>query len=119
MNLLYEADIKGISISELLKELPLSPEDFVAEILTGVEKNMEDFDELINRHLKEWSMERMPIIDRAIIRIAASEMKNTNTPLGAVLNEAVELSKEYSTENSGRFVNGMLASIAQELRPDS
>ncbi len=119
LNLLYEADAKEIPIDELLKELPLSPDDFTLEILTGIKENTEAFNELISRYLKEWTLERMSIVDRAIIRIAACELKNTDTPTSVILNEAVELSKEYSTENSGRFVNGMLASIAKELRPDS
>jgi N utilization substance protein B len=59
-----------------------------------------------------WRIERMPAVDRAILRLALYELRHTDTPLGVVIDEAVELAKRYSTERSGAFVNGVLAKLA-------
>lgn len=59
-----------------------------------------------------WRVERMPAVDRAVLRLALFELRHTETPVGVVISEAVELAKEYSTARSGAFVNGVLASLA-------
>lgn len=66
----------------------------------------------------DWRVERMPAVDRAILRLGVYELRYTDTPVGVVLSEAVELAKRYSTGESSRFVNGVLASIAAEVRSD-
>ena len=59
-----------------------------------------------------WRVERMPAVDRAILRLALYELRHTDTPVAVVISEAVELAKEYSTQRSGAFVNGVLAALA-------
>lgn len=115
-NLLYEAEIKGLDVLELLEELPIVPDDFVLEILKGIHNDLQSINEVISKFSPDWPLERMPSMDRAVLRLATYELKHTELPVAVILNEAVEISKEYSTENSGRFVNGVLASIAKEFR---
>ncbi|HEX2042681.1 MAG TPA: transcription antitermination factor NusB, partial [Acidimicrobiales bacterium] len=67
---------------------------------------------------RDWAVERMPAIDRALLRMGVFELLHRpDVPTGVVLSEAVELAARYSTEDSGRFVNGVLARIAEEVRP--
>lgn len=118
LSLLYEADAKGMSPVAVLDEQVLPPEEFVADVVTGVTEHGQEADDLIRRFSKGWSLERMPVIDRTLLRMAIYELGHRpDVPTGAVISEAVELAKRYSTDDSGKFVNGMLAAIAKELRP--
>jgi len=118
LGLLYEAEIKGITPSELLAELPVAPDAFAAAEVEGVGRCLTRLDELIGRYAVAWAVDRMPAIDRALLRMAAWELlERPDIPTGAVISEAVELAKTYSTEESGRFVNGVLGSLAAEARP--
>ena len=90
-----------------------------ARIVDGVTANLTALDEAISEASDNWRVERMAPVDRTIIRIGLYELRHQpDTPLGVVLNEAVELAKRYSTEQSGAFVNGVLAALAREERPD-
>lgn len=118
LSLLYEAEAKGETPDEVLDSLPLAPEAFAADLVSGVGAHRDDVDALIRRFAKGWSLERMPSIDRNLLRIATFELGHRDdVPTGAVISEAVELAKRYSTDDSGKFVNGLLARIAKELRP--
>jgi N utilization substance protein B len=78
-----------------------------------------DIDALISKASTNWRLDRMPSIDRAVLRLATFELGHRpDVPLGAVIDEAVELAKRYSTDDSGRFVNGILSRLAVELRAD-
>jgi N utilization substance protein B len=117
LSLLYEAEAKDIRAAKLLAQLPVSPEPFVVDLVTGVDAHRQRLDELIGQHAIDWTLERMPAIDRNILRLGAYELlERPDVPLGAVISEAVELAKRYSTDESGRFVNGVLSSIALESR---
>jgi transcription antitermination protein NusB len=116
LGLLYEAETKGTEVTEVLAALPVPPEAFALELVEGVGANRCRLDELIERHSVDWSIGRMPVVDRNVLRIAAFELsERPGTPVAAVIDEAVELAKCYSTERSGRFVNGVLAALATEL----
>jgi len=118
LELLYEADAKGCSPAEVLAHLVIDPDPFAIDIVTGVGSYLAEGDELLRRFSKGWALERMPVVDRTLLRMAVYELGHRlDVPTGAVISEAVELAKRYSTDDSGRFVNGMLASIADELRP--
>ena len=118
LSLLYEADAKDLTPDELLRELPIDPEPFAADIVRGVGTNQAKIDALLERFAVDWAIERMPVIDRTLLRIAIYELlERADVPTGAIISEAVELAKMYSTEESGRFVNGVLGSIAAEVRP--
>lgn len=118
LSLLYEADAKGVRPVEVLDDLPVAPASFVTELVTGVEKHQAELDELIARFAIDWTLGRMPVIDRTLLRMATYELLHQpDVPAAVTISEAVELAKQYSTEESGRFVNGVLASIAAEVRP--
>ncbi len=86
--------------------------------MTGVEKHQPELDRLIARFAIDWTLGRMPVIDRTLLRMATYELLHQpDVPAAVTISEAVELAKQYSTEESGRFVNGVLASIAAEVRP--
>ncbi|MEO7836084.1 MAG: transcription antitermination factor NusB, partial [Acidimicrobiales bacterium] len=105
--------------SALLKDLPVQPEPFVADLVHGVDAHQARIDGLITRFAIDWDVGRMPAIDRNVLRLAIYELlERPDVPVGAVISEAVELAKRYSTDDSGRFVNGVLASVAGEVRPD-
>lgn len=119
LSLLYEADLKDQSPEEIVAGLPLEPEAFVVDLVAGVGKHRDEIDEVLTRFAKGWTLERMPVIDRTLLRIGVYELAHRpDIPLGATISEAVELAKRYSTDDSGKFINGMLARIAEELRPD-
>jgi transcription antitermination protein NusB len=119
LSLLYEAEQKGTSPSAILDEQVLPPEEFASDVVVGVGEFQPEADELIRRFAKGWTLERMPVIDRTLLRMAIYELGHRpDVPTGAVISEAVELAKRYSTDDSGKFVNGMLSRIAKELRSE-
>ena len=118
LSLLYEAEVKELTPAALLEELPLRAEPFVADLVLGVGTHGRRIDELIGRHAIDWTLERMPAVDRNLLRLAVYELlERPDVPMAAVISEAVELAKTYSTDESGRFVNGVLAAVASEVRP--
>ena len=119
LSLLYEADAKNITAAAVLAEQPVPPDAFAAELVAGVGASEERLDELIGRYAVDWAVDRMPVLDRTLLRIAVFELlERPDVPTGAVISEAVELAKIYSTDESGRFVNGVLGSVAAELRDE-
>ena len=118
LELLYEADAKSASIDEVLAALPVEPDAYAVDVVTGVRANAATIDALIARLAPDWPLDRMPAVDRAVLRLGVYELaERPDVPTAVVLDEAVELAKRYSTEESGRFVNGVLAAAARELRP--
>jgi N utilization substance protein B len=118
MSLLYEAEVKSVAPGAVLEELPLAPDPFTLDVVRGVERNQRRIDGLIAKFAIDWTLERMPAVDRNILRVAVYELlERRDVPVGAVISEAVELAKQFSTDESGRFVNGLLASVAAETRP--
>lgn len=115
--LLYEAEAKALTPSALLADLPVAPDDYTCAVVRGVEANSSEVDSLITRHAIGWALDRMPAVDRAVLRVATFELLGRpDVPTAVVLSEAVELAGEYSTDESGRFVNGVLASVAAAVR---
>ena len=91
---------------------------YARTIVTGVEEHQAEIDELIHRCADRWAIERMPIVDRTLLRIAVFELLwGSAVPVAVVINEAVEMAKGLSTDDSGRFINGLLGRIADE-RPE-
>ena len=118
LSLLYEAEQKGVPAGEVLDELPVPPEEYATDLVVGVADHRDETDDLIRRFSKGWTIERMPVIDRTLLRMGTFELGHRpDVPTGAVISEAVELAKRFSTDDSGKFVNGLLGRIAQELRP--
>lgn len=87
---------------------------YAREIVDGVIDHRDSIDEQIRTHSRDWKIERMPAVDRALLRIAAWELLyNDEVPAAVAIDEAVELAKEFSTDDSGAFVHGVLARIAR------
>jgi N utilization substance protein B len=117
LELLYEAETKQLSPTQLLAELPVAPEQYAVQLVLGVERRAEEVNRLLARHATGWAVERMPVVDRCVLEIAAYELVDEpDVPVAVVLDEAVELAKTYSTEDSGRYVNGVLSAVASEVR---
>ena len=101
----------------VLASLPVEPARFAAEVVAGVGQHVEELDKWISSYAKDWTIDRMPALDRALLRMGVFELLHRpDVPTGAVISEAVELAQRFSTEESSRFVNGMLARIAEAVR---
>jgi N utilization substance protein B len=118
LGLLYEAEVKQQGPAAVVAALPVAPDDYAAQVVVGVGDHVQALDELLGRFAHNWDVERMPALDRAVLRLAVYELVHRpDVPRNVIINEAVELAKRFSTDDSGRFVNGMLARIADEVRP--
>ncbi len=115
---LFELDctqhVPASVIERLLNDVPL-PEAgalFARDLVQGVTVRREELDQLVGRYAPEWPVDQIAIIDRNILRMAIYEILMRNdTPVKVAINEAVELAKEFGSESSGRFVNGVLGSL--------
>ena len=117
IELLYEADTRSAKPDEILEALPLEPDPYAAAAFTGVSEAQIRIDEVIEEFSTGWSVHRMPLVDRAILRLAVWELLDRpDVPTAVVLNEAVELAKDYSTERSPAFINGVLDAVAANVR---
>ena len=115
LGLAYECEMRGLTAIALIDEQLVEPDDYACRIVRGADEHAEEIDALIRKFSEHWSLERMPAVDRALLRLGVFELGwMPETPTGAVITEAVELAKQYSTEGSGRFVNGLLARIAED-----
>jgi len=119
---LYSSDIAGLEPASVLasfqmEEFALEAKvfDFYKSLYSSTIDNRQKIDEIIRKTSLNWEMERMPAIDRSILRMAVCEMMILgDTPVAVIIDEAIELAKKYSTEKSGKFVNGVLDSIARQ-----
>jgi N utilization substance protein B len=115
--LLYEAETKGIAPSEVLAAQISVPDELTTVLVLGVQEHQQQLDDAISAHSKGWTLARMPAIDRNVLRVAAFELLGRHdVPVAVVIDEAVELAKRFSTDDSGRFVNGVLAALVPVLR---
>jgi len=87
---------------------------YAVDIVSGVEREMDSIDRLLAASSEEWTVPRMAIVDRTILRVACHELRS-GVPPAVAINEAVQAANELSTEDSGRFVNGVLGRIARDL----
>ena len=114
---MYEAELKGNPPSEILGALIVPPDPYTVELLTAVEERQAEIDELINSAAIGWDLARMAVVDRNVLRLAVAELLGSSeVPTAVILNEAVELASGYSTDDSGRFVNGVLSTLATRIR---
>jgi transcription antitermination protein NusB len=117
LDILYEADLLCRPVTTVLAEHLRSddpPGEFTLALVRGVDRNRVEIDGLIESHAKDWRLSRMPVVDRNLLRIGLFEiLHEPDVPTPVAIDEAVELAKELSTDDSGRFVNGVLARIAE------
>ncbi|MGA9275409.1 transcription antitermination factor NusB [Ilumatobacter sp.] len=115
--LLYEAESKGITPVEALELQVLAPDELTQTIVRGVAEHRDRLDAAIDERATGWTLARMPVIDLNVLRIGAFELaERPDVPTAVVLDEAVNLVKQFSTDDSGRFVNGVLAALVADLR---
>ena len=122
LDLLYESDIRKARAGDLMQsritELEYVIRDFTKELVDGVGSNRRKIDELIATYSQGWDMDRMPVIDRNILRLAIYEILwSTNVPQAVAINEALELAQTLSTDESSKYINGVLSKVV-EIKPD-
>jgi N utilization substance protein B len=123
---LFAADIRSVSASETLVEASEANSDrqnqdvifaYAREIVLGFESHKDEVDAYLEAYSQGWALERMPALDRAIMRVATWEIIfNDDIPDAVAVNEAVEIAKEYSTDDSPNFINGLLQKISSTKR---
>ena len=117
LDFLFAADVRGgdaqeLYLARITDESPLSEEEFVALLLSDVKANQVQIDDLISTYAQGWDMDRMPGIDRNILRIAIAEiLYQEATPDAVAISEAVELAQELSTKESSAYINGVLGRV--------
>lgn len=115
LDILHAADVTGRTATDVLEAEEESVGSFARRLLAGIGANVEEIDGILRAYADRWPLERMPVVDRNLLRIAVYELLHEpDTPPGAVINEAVALAKLLSTEDSGRFVNGLLGKLVRE-----
>jgi len=127
MKLLYQIQIQKDDIQEqigmFIEENGIDNEtdkEYLLDVVNGVLEKSAELDELIARHAKDWSVQRMPKVDLAIMRLSCYEMiYRDDIPVNVSINEAVELAKRYSGDQSKTFVNGVLGKIYTEIKGNS
>ena len=122
MDAVFAADLRKISPLSLLDDVADLAADrqnqeaifgYAREIVQGIVDNHDEIDDLLETYSQGWALDRMPNLDRAILRVAVWEiLHNNEVPDAVAVNEAVEMAKEFSTDDSGSFVNGLLSRIA-------
>ncbi len=120
VSLLYAYDLGNQSIAEYTdeileeKKIRNKQRDFALELFSGVMEQLETVDEAIVTHLKDWDFERLGSIERATLRLGAYEILNTELDSAVIINEAIEVTKAFGTEQSPKFINGVLDAIAKD-----
>jgi len=90
--------------------------DFARNLVTGTIEHVEEIDRLIQRHAEHWRLDRMAVVDRNLLRLATQEfLYDSGTPKTVIINEAIEIARRFSTQESPQFINGILDSIKKEL----
>jgi transcription antitermination protein NusB len=123
LQILYSWDSRRLPVDEAIDSyydtlyVDERPErdPFVSELVHGAVENIAEIDERITKHAEHWRMERMPAVDRNILRMAVYEMSRGGGPPPVVIDEALELARKFSTEESVQFINGVLDAVRREL----
>jgi len=121
LDLLYETDIRGTSLVETLaaRDIPAEGPDarpireYTKELVNGVSNNRRKIDELITTYAQGWDMDRLPAVDRNILRLGIYEILwSSNVPMSVAIDEALALAKELSSDDSSKYIHGVLGRIA-------
>lgn len=121
IEILFQADVTGTDGRSALEGRVgsgSSVPEFTRGLVEGVSDHLEEIDRTIASHSEGWTVDRMASVDRTVLRVAAYELAFGGQVPGVAIDEAVRAAKDLSTEDSGRFVNGILGKIARELDPD-
>lgn len=110
VNIMKKAKV-DYDIEQLVKEQIEVENEFVNECINGIIVNQEEINNLANKYLKNWTIDRLNLVDQAIISLAIYELKYTDTPSVVAINEAIELAKKYSDDDVVKMINGVLDNI--------
>lgn len=123
IDVLFQADVMDRDPRVVLTEWHAAGREldpFAEELVEGVAEHREQIDEVLGAHAEHWTLDRMATLDRTILRIAVYELLHrTDIPAGVAISEAVDAAKQLSTEDSGRFVNGILGTVARSAAPEA
>ena len=108
-------DVIDAYYDALYSEEKLERDEFVAALVRGTVEHVAEVDAQITKHAEHWRMERMPAVDRNILRLAVYEMGRVGTPAAVAIDEALELARKFSNEESVQFINGVLDAVHREL----
>ena len=111
---LYDKSSINYNVDDIIKEVNPIDNDFVKDIVYGVVTKKEELDKVANKHLKNWTIDRLGNTDQAIFRMSIYELLYTDTPGIVVINEAVELAKKYSDDDVKNMINGVLDKLYHE-----
>ena len=114
LELSYERQQRGIDLATLLASLTLDPDPYTRQLLAAVDRDVDEIDQVIADRLRGWTIDRLPVLDLLVLRLGVAELRATDTPTGVVLSEAVDLASRYGTDESAKFVNGVLAAVARD-----
>ena len=106
-----------MSADAVLAELPVQPDAYAVRLVRGVDANRVEIDALLSKTSEHWTLDRMPAVDRAVLRMGGYELGwEPDLATAIIIDEAVELARRFSTKESGRFVNALLARMAEAFR---
>jgi N utilization substance protein B len=112
LGLCYELEVRDLGVDLLIEQQPAPPDEYAVQLVRGVEEHSADVDALLRKFSEHWALERMPAVDRAVLRVAVWELLHADdVPEPVAVDEAVELAKQLSTDDSPGFVNGVLGQI--------
>lgn len=127
MQILFQWDMRHLPVDECIRlfneslhteseDAPhLAGDPFIDSLVRGTVERHEEIDDTIRRHLQHWRLERMPTVDRTILRLATYELLATPTPPAVVIDEALELARRFSNDEAVQFVNGVLDAAHKEI----
>jgi N utilization substance protein B len=130
LQVLFQWDLRRLPLDEAIDayygslmreddeiEVVPRPDPFMEELVRQTVSRLEEIDNHIQKHSEHWRLERMPVVDRNIIRLAVSELLILPTPPAVVIDEALELARRFSGDESVPFVNGVLDAVKREVKP--
>jgi N utilization substance protein B len=111
-------EASGVAFDRIVEhfDVPKVAMEFARRLVAGVASRASELDELVGQHARNWRVERMAAVDRNVLRLGAFELRETDTPVPVVIDEAVDLARRFGSDTSPSFVNGVLDAIARELR---
>ena len=126
LQILYQWDVRKHTVGESIAafygplqldqpQIPIAHDAFIDNLVRGTVEQVGEIDTRITKHAANWRIERMPTVDRNILRLAVYEMMRTETPAPVVIDEALELARRFSNEESVTFINGVLDAVHREL----
>jgi N utilization substance protein B len=117
IDILYQADVVEAAPTDVLEQWRAagrSVTPYAAELVAGVERDLTEIDGILGAHAEGWAVHRMAVLDRTILRVACYELRS-GLPAAIAINEAVDAAHALSTEDSGRFINGILGRVVKDM----